>query len=137
MTEDQLREIEARCEAATEGPWRWRLTDDDCRIPPVALDGKGYVLHAHLGVEPDGTVKAGIDFRSNNNDFQRGEESVDCNPNASFISHSRTDIPLLIAEVRRLREAIKNCGHAPGCPGREGLKCVCGKAVLNKESDDD
>jgi hypothetical protein len=75
MTTEELAAIEARANAATAGPWRG--TKDE-------------------GVQADATAV-----------FETGCEC--CTPSrlseadALFIAHARTDIPALVAEVRRLK----------------------------------
>lgn len=77
MDSQRLAEIEARCEAATEGPWEvawktdfiWQLDGDGDRFGPIA--------EAH--------------YAEGNHDN-----------NAAFIAHARDDVPDLLAEVRRL-----------------------------------
>lgn len=86
MTEDELQKIEERTNATTLGPWRYVLTE----FPGI----------------PDGIPQVHHDT---GNEW-RGDEVYDllegCNiPTAQFIAASRTDIPNLIAEVRRLRAA--------------------------------
>jgi hypothetical protein len=77
MDSQRLAEIEARCEAATEGPWEvawktdfiWQLDGDGDRFGPIA--------EAH---------------------YAEGNH----HNNATFIAHARDDVPDLLAEVRRL-----------------------------------
>jgi hypothetical protein len=73
MTDDELKAIEARANAATPGPWHLAITGDD---------------------DPDrANIEAGaIDVCDN-----------PTNDDATFIAHARTDVPALVAEVRRLR----------------------------------
>jgi len=75
MNEEQLAEIEARCEAATKGPWSVYV----CGI-------------RSLGYDVDGPEEG------NRGQFERQED-------AEFIARAREDVPALIAEVRRLRES--------------------------------
>ena len=78
MDAKYLAEIEARCEAATPGPWK-----------PIE---KGNTVPSHAVFVPsiDGSVPvnicSGISPKTGN---------------AAFISHSRADIPALLAEVER------------------------------------
>lgn len=79
MTID-LDAIEARANAATQGPWKCGRERDDV----------GLIVHANVYLSE--TVIAPPD-------------STYCpQRDSEFIAHSRTDIPALIAEVRRLRE---------------------------------
>lgn len=76
MTDAQLKAIEERAEKATPGPWGVNGQRGDAYW-------YGYV---HAGDTPIDDV-----FREEN---------------AAFIAHSREDVPALVAEVRRLREAL-------------------------------
>lgn len=74
MTEQQLREIEARCEAATPGPWESRVNGNTVR-------SYGVVSNARKICSSISTLTA----------------------DAEFIAHSRQYIPALLAEVRQLQ----------------------------------
>ena len=65
-----LDAIEARCEAAEPGPWRW-----DSRYK-VVWGSQGGSIASHFRCEPFGS--------------QSG----------TFIAHARTDVPRLIADLR-------------------------------------
>lgn len=87
MTPERLAEIEARVDAATPGPWRTKTNrdfgpwhNDDWDVTAVS----------------DGCRVSGLGSRN----------WKDACQNAAFIAHARTDIPDLIAEVKRLREII-------------------------------
>lgn len=79
MTDKELSEIKARADAATPGPWRVDAVDNE----------SGQTLYcAEVFIEP-------------------GVSAVwRMNPNASFIAHARTDVPELVAEVKRLRSEL-------------------------------
>jgi hypothetical protein len=78
-----LQAIEAREKAATPGPWRkWLPTEHSW----FAVCGKRGLLES--------TVIAWLER------WVEGRDSKD----AEFIAHARTDIPTLIAEVRRLEK---------------------------------
>ena len=100
MTEKQLREIEERANAATEGPWEcvprdvfFYKVDGETRLddrPILTLEKVASYGHDRfLGADIEGPPEPG-----------RGTLTV---PDAWFIAHARTDIPALIAEVRRLK----------------------------------
>lgn len=80
VTDTRLQEIEARCAAATPGPWS-----------AVREAGQANAWHVATGRwvwhEPSRST-----FWS--------EEDV------SFMAHAREDIPALVVEVRRLRAAL-------------------------------
>lgn len=70
-----LEAIEARCEAATEGPWEHQSWGDSDYDVVTETDPSVSVCRPRLG-----------------------GDSV-------FIAHAREDIPALVAEVRRLRDS--------------------------------
>ncbi len=79
MTDDELDAIEARANAATPGPWLPSLDT----WPPRRLDGSprlSEITHS-LGMFPG---------------------------DMAFIAAARTDVPALIAEIRRLRALLDN-----------------------------
>ena len=78
LTNGELDAMQARCDAATPGPWR--LIGDSFDPPEwfvVTEDGCEVILGP--------------------------TDAMPVNSNAEFIAHARTDTPRLIAEVRRLR----------------------------------
>lgn len=81
MTEDDLKAIEARTEAATPGPWEQDL-------------GSVKSPHAVRGVLPAYVCGIASD------------------QDATFIAAARTDVPDLVAEVRRLRELGRELAEA-------------------------
>ena len=110
LSEEQLKAIEARA-AATPGPWAWDpaygtfMHGPECQM---VCDSK----------EPDYHIRIrGVGANLPQED------------NASFIAHSREDIPALIAEVRRLRtENTKQ---------RTGLCIPCYRENVDPDCDDD
>ena len=80
MTDIDLKEIEAREEAASKGAWK--LSD--------IHDGESIY-------DSDGNLVCAIGQSYWGPDRRRSED------NFKFIVHARTDVPRLIAEVRRLR----------------------------------
>lgn len=79
MTDDELQAIEARATAASDAPW-------DARGDMVrGADGRMLVGPGHPPLAPQMIQ------------------------DAEFMAHARTDIPALLAEVRRLRAL---CGRA-------------------------
>lgn len=94
MNEGRLKEIEARCEAATPGPW-------------VSLGEPVHSSCVATSIEgPDGAVVI-APARCDNNPAT-GEpmgDFLDMNEaDEIFIVHSRQDVVDLLREVRRLRE---------------------------------
>jgi hypothetical protein len=80
MTEQEIEEIEMRALAATREPWHVEYFGDGGYPQRVANDAGVVVCDTHDGGGYPAT-------------------------NAEFIAHARTDVPALIAEVRRLRAA--------------------------------
>jgi hypothetical protein len=95
MTPDELNAIKKRCEAATEGPWRFADT--------------------HL--------RSGF-FSDHETVCDWGAYAVVGSParrNQDFIAHAREDVPKLVAEVERLRgkleylaDGVRGCSHDKG-----------------------
>lgn len=82
LTPEQLAAIEARCERATPGPWRWDDRDDqlfDAKGELLAFGQPTYEGNHGIVVPPD---------------------------DATFIAAARTDVPALLAEVRRLQSDL-------------------------------
>ena len=91
MTEDELATIEARANAAQPGPW-WVVV-----VGKNHDDGPSHIIMS--------------EYVSITEAFAGGEipQAVD----AEFMAKARTDVPALVAEVRRLtaeRDAAFNCG---------------------------
>jgi len=78
MTEDQLKEIEARAAKATKGPWDVPKLDDGGRANIVGSKGRAVFMTLCHG-------------------------STDCEDNAAFIAAARTDVPALVAVLREAR----------------------------------
>lgn len=94
MTEDELKEIEARVNSATRGPWTTeagKYSGDNWLIGSIFVgnsleDGEDYCVH--ITTDSIHASELGIS---------------DAKSDADFIAHAREDIPALLAEVRRLR----------------------------------
>ena len=93
MTEEQLRQIEERANKATEAPW--------IAHPRSIHNSDDGEERSGLGFDIDGPPEPQL-----RGQFSRGKDAV-------FIAHARTDIPALIAEVRRLREALEGIEKMP------------------------
>ncbi len=79
MTNDQLKAMNARCEAATEGPWE--IMSDGYTI--WGKDNLSYIAQVHP-FDP------------------RKTETI------QFIAHARTDLPACLKEIERLQEETKS-----------------------------
>lgn len=85
-----LEAIAARCEAAATGPWLECGAGAGCPCGNVfGNGGEAYLCTMTLVDEADPAYT----------DSQRVK-------NAAFIAHARTDIPALLAEVKRLRNQL-------------------------------
>lgn len=106
MTESELSEIEARANAAFCAPWTyshfliecqhsWDEEESECRT--CRGEGEAWITRVESPDEyPDGQVIAEIP----------GLETLS-DRNGAFIAHARTDVPALVAEVRRLHVEIQ------------------------------
>jgi hypothetical protein len=102
MTDEQLSEIEARANAATDGAWnKCGASDGRCECGLIhgqlPADGCDPFMFAY---EPtDGVARIPM----------RDEDHA----NIDFIIHARSDVPALVAEVRRLRIELsfETCRH--------------------------
>lgn len=112
MNELDLEAIKKRCESATPGPWGVRLSDPGI-LSGVFYSGKEEIFTP--GTKLPKSICRNPQF-SQNQDIRSDME---------FIAHARTDIPVLIEEVERLRtdrnilitalEAFKRYArHKPG-----------------------
>lgn len=89
MGELNLEEIERRANAATSGPW-WAWN-------------RGVGWHIAVGSPED------LDEWGRPRLLPEGfRTDIEFEADAEFIAHARTDIPALIAEVKRLREHKEN-----------------------------
>jgi len=80
-----LEAINARCDAATAGPWVYFPPDSNCAFPQIILGRVRDLLF---------------------------DQDDDLPEDAEFIAHARTDLPALVAEVERLRSMIR-AEHMP------------------------
>jgi hypothetical protein len=84
MTEEELKAIKARCEAATPGPWKSYIEGrDSTGGSDFIMTGEGTTLGDDI--ELTGATQADQDF----------------------IAHARQDVPKLLAEIERLRGLLK------------------------------
>lgn len=106
MTDEELNEIEARANAATPAPWRWGCWETNFFSQEPAeitkrntLEHLPSMLQFSAGVrKPEDDSKLVLQA-SPDYDAPSFEDRM-------FIAHARTDIPALIAEVRRLRGSL-------------------------------
>src|SRR3990170_3096476 len=107
MTLEELDAIQERVDAATEGPWVSRSWDDEMFMGVWGVRSRDRVLLAvcncHASPAPT-------------------------DADTEFIAHSRTDIPALLAEVRRLREALA------AAPPLVGVWNIGGHRTISEEA---
>lgn len=99
ITEAELNEIEARANAADEGPWYWTQSyelGDGVHWALSSPESKkhGRIIDASLVLDHDRPTW-----------FDRPCADL---PNWQFIAHARADIPKLIAEVRELQAQLNS-----------------------------
>ena len=83
ISEQELKGIQARCEASTPGPWK------------SYIEGRDHT--------------SGSDFIMTGSEKNRGEDielSGATKSDQDFIASAKQDIPLLISEIRRLKNAL-------------------------------
>ena len=95
MTLDELLEIETRLTTATPGPWQTREGDPSTveTTAPAAAENQREICDTGFRDSPGG--------------------AQECRANARFIAHAPTDIPRLIAEVRRLSAEVHRLTPGP------------------------
>jgi len=93
MTEQELAAIEARCNAATPGPWN------------RAYHGNMII------VESPNSIVVNADDKEFGTGLQYG--GIKGETDGDFIANSRTDVPALLAEVRRLMAEVEHL-RTPG-----------------------
>ncbi len=108
LTEDELSEIEQRCQAAPEGPWMVTLNEN-------------FSFHVRKHAEtaprispkfyPEEVVRRLAEFDvTDENGFVVHNPQVQCAVadgvlhQLNFIAHARADVPRLLAEIKALRK---------------------------------
>lgn len=80
MPDEQLQEIRERAEQATPGPWRYQSWEWRIYSPPGTQLSLDWLASVEGSAIPDA--------------------------DGDFIAHAREDIPVLLAEVERLRKLL-------------------------------
>lgn len=99
MTEEELTAIEERANAATPGPWRWSNWLTTFGHIEEGDPSQWRTLETFEGGETPRVHLREHDPKS----ILTVEDPVEHDGNRRFIAHARTDVPALVAEVRRLR----------------------------------
>lgn len=116
MTDDELDRLEALADAARPGPWTWEPAEADGvrlkhpeHIPGNSIamcelvNAKHWIITAHGRVHVTGLAPEWTDGD--------GEGEFDVfnvhAPSAALIAASRTAVPALIEEIRRLRALVQ------------------------------
>lgn len=96
-----LGEMQARCEAATEGPWAWAMTGDKSNdaVVGTCCDKDGRPLSGLLDNDDDFDVLECVAEKINDAHF----------PDFAFIAAARSDLPRLIAGFRVAVEGLAQC----------------------------
>ena len=112
---NRLNEIEARANAATEGPWEW---EGEAKAE--------WELGANSLVpsrRPDDPVLYGYGYDASGIEVKTPAD-------AEFIAHARTDVPALVAALRAVLKLHKEDGHGWG-PGESFCtECQQGYGLL-------
>ena len=110
----RLDEIEARANAATEGPWEW-----EGEAKAEWEIGANSLVPSR---RPDDPVLYGYGYDASGIEVKTPAD-------AEFIAHARTDVPALAAVARYALsqhskdEAHNECGHCADSYGEDGWPC--------------
>lgn len=115
MTDARLDEIEKFADAATAGPWSYDGQHNEITTP---RDERYWLIVSECRSAPDQTIKR--------DEFGHGFDN-----NFAFIAAARTDVPALVAEVRRQREESNEAIEAAA------KVCVAANRMLERWSEGD
>ena len=109
----RLDEIEARANAATEGPWEW-----EGEAKAEWEEGANSLVPSR---RPDDPVLYGYGYDASGIEVKNPAD-------AEFISHARTDVPALVAVARyalsqHAPDGHGNCGPCDDATGEDGWPC--------------
>lgn len=99
MNEQDLVEIEERASRATPGEWEFGKYFGDWNFPHVNWVGKN-MAEAKIKLRYGGKIVCMGNTPENRRLCEQSHND------AEFIAHARSDVPALVAEVRRLREEL-------------------------------
>ena len=100
-----LDDIKARCAAASSGPWWW---DYSYELPSSPWDDELDTHWCLTSLESETTGRCiGWELVSQAHTYNNEDKvPYDQTPDFAFIAHARADIPMLVAEIERLRKQI-------------------------------
>ena len=114
LTEKALAEIEARANAATPGPWRWRANTTGKAVwlegfrTNIVLD---FIRWGTNGTQPrvniSGIMREMIPLMKTpapHNDWDKWDVE---HSDPTFIAHARTDVPTLVRDLQTTRAALR------------------------------
>jgi hypothetical protein len=101
LSDAELDAIASRASSSTPGPWFVRFLDDDwaMNLVAVATAAESAAREGQLPLDAGLIVAATL---IQHPQFVNISDEL-WDENAEFIAHARTDVPRLIAEIRRLR----------------------------------
>lgn len=97
LTDAELEEMERRAEAASSGPWWVEPREYDPMFPKDSAYGVAGHSICRRGNESNPHRHLRVHLMCNPNFPEQGQLDM------QFAAHARSDVPRLIAEVRRLR----------------------------------
>ena len=109
----RLDEIEARANAATEGPWEW-----EGEAKTEWEEGANSLVPSR---RPDDPVLYGYGYDASGIEVKSPAD-------AEFIAHARTDVPALVSVARyalsqHAPDGHGNCGPCDDATGEDGWPC--------------
>jgi hypothetical protein len=111
ITEYQLSAIEARAEKASPEPWFIHRTDDEAAVNALYISNEpGPLNHDQKrGLAEDGPdqVRPANVIAITLLQTPHLCRPKLCDENTEFIAHARSDVPLLVAEIRRLTKRLQ------------------------------
>ncbi|WP_433513647.1 hypothetical protein ACQP2T_60525 [Nonomuraea sp. CA-143628] len=115
ISDSELQEIESRTQAATPGPWYVRFLDDAYAANLVAVGTAPDTGRHERWPRWHGNELVAATLIQSPEPYVVGSDDR-WDENAAFMAHARSDVPRLLAEVRRLRALLGN-------PHRDDAEC--------------
>ncbi|MEH1096943.1 hypothetical protein [Micromonospora sp. CPCC 205739] len=109
ISDEELAEIEELADAATPGPWHVRQLDDDFAMSLVAISTIPDTGLGERWPDFDHHEMVAATLVQHPRYVDIADERWD--ENAQFIASARSNVPRLIAEIRRLRHLLATKGH--------------------------